>query len=107
MKVLYNSVNEFLEELQRDPPPDRLLRTTRLRQSSGMGPINLISVLVTYVNRLGQVVELRRYVGDDWGPNFDSTKKAADLAENILTEIEQMAHRLGLDVRAGQLVDEK
>ncbi len=107
MKVLFNSVSEFVHELERDPPPDHIVRTTRLRQQSGMGAIILVSVIATYINRLGQVVELRKFVGDDWGSNFESSQKTQELAEKVLGEVEQAAQRCSLEIRSGQLVDER
>ena len=106
MKVLFNSVKEFLDELERDPPPDRIVRTTRLRQQSGAQPFVSAFALATFVNRLGQVVELRKYVGEDWGPDFECSQKAKDLADRILTDVEQAARRHEMEIRAGQLVDE-
>jgi hypothetical protein len=103
MKIVFNDVGEFIEELTVDPPPDKILRTTTRFSKRGGEPYHLVSVMATFVNKRGQVAELSHLCGEDWGEEFESTKQAHEHAKQVFSSIRSAAKDLGLEVRSGVL----
>jgi hypothetical protein len=96
--VRFNDPEEFAAELAREKPSNGLLRLTQQFERSKMSPyIAYVSVLGSFL-RDGEIVSLRRYCGDHW-QNGD--RKALDRAQDVMRDLEDVAKRLGIEVRAG------
>ena len=103
LTVKFNSTEEFLEELRKDPPPDKIVRQTAIYRSSRLSPnIKLVSVLATFWNKRNQVVLLEHYCGDMWVGDEESRKTQQKMNE-VYDKIDKCAQELGLEVRAGTL----
>jgi len=108
MKVRFNVVEEFLEELRLDGEAgaiaDGIVRVTKRRTLDGKLPgLEHLQVVATYVAR-SQVVTLERYVGLLYGSEHKD-KRLWERADEIHSLIEQTAKELGLEVRAGVIMD--
>lgn len=104
LKVCFNSVEEFLAELQRHPPNvDHLVRVTNSFRSNSVHPsIRAVSVVAGYLRCTGsviQLIELTRYCGDDFC--LGSDRKVMARAEDIITQIEVKTRALSLSTAAG------
>lgn len=117
--VLFNDVEEFLEELRADttPPlpiegPDptnverKILRLTNQLTTTNSFPIRNLSIVAAYRLQSGEVVRLERFVGQvlqsrGAGPNADEAVYGQ--AEGIRNVIEKTATERGLEVRAGKM----
>ncbi len=110
LKVKFNSVQEFCQELKKDAANvDRgIIRTTKLTQMSTMSPnIHYVFALASYSIQ-GQIVEFKKFCGDIWGVNKDADEEVYEKAEKILKEIEDLVQGIqGVDVRAGVMEDEQ
>jgi methionine salvage enolase-phosphatase E1 len=104
LTVKFNSTEEFLEELRKDPPPDNILRQTSVYRSSKISPnIKLVSVLGTYLNKRSQVVALDHYCGDIWVGEKETYQIKQQKIKDVCDKINQCAQELGLEVRSGTL----
>jgi len=105
MKVTFNQVEEFIDELERDAGKvDRgIVRCTKLFEASRLSPnIRLVSIFSTY-SVDGQVITLTRFCGDIWGINKEKDGEVIAKADEYLKSIEEACKRLELEVRAGAL----
>ena len=111
MKVTFNIVEEFLEELRLEAVSpqaiaDGIMRlTVRYQQHTEMPCIRHVTVLAGVLIR-ETVVELRQYCGDIWEPaphgSYDKASKATrDRVKDLRTRIEAVATEVGLCVRKG------
>src|SRR5215472_7827968 len=101
IKVTFNSPEEFAAELELGKPNNNILRLTRLIEfSKQMLPIRYISVVGTFL-RDGQIVKLVRYCGDHWGNGCESDSKTIERVHKVMTDLEDVARSLKIDVRAG------
>jgi hypothetical protein len=108
MKVIFNNVEEFCTELEKDTEQvdRRIVRCTKLFKATKLSSnIHHIFAVATYATQ-GQIVELKRYCGDIWQVNAEEDKKAIDLAEKALKAVEETCQRLGFEVRAGYLEEQ-
>jgi len=110
MKVRFNALREFLEELRKDAEvgavEHKIVRVTkRFIVHSQVPSWEHLQVVATYLAR-GQVVTLERYVGILYGKDFEEKDQPVlDKANEIQERIERAARELGLEVRAGVLLD--
>jgi hypothetical protein len=82
---------------------ERILRVTRSYEQTQQPIVLHCHVLATCVIR-GKVVELRQYCGQLWdvkGHEPPSNAKTQACAEALLTQLQEAAAELGLEVRAG------
>jgi hypothetical protein len=111
MKVTFNVVEEFLEELRLEAIspqaiPEGIVRlTVRYQQHKEVPFIRHVTILAGVIIR-ETVVELRQYCGDIWDPppqgNDDKASKATrDRVTHLRTRIETVATEVGLCVRKG------
>jgi phage host-nuclease inhibitor protein Gam len=109
IKVKFNSVAEFCQELKKDAGKVErgILRTTKQTQMSSMSPnIHYVFALASYSIE-GQIVELRKFCGEIWHIREDEDKKSWDKAEAVLKEIEDLVQGIaGVEIRAGHLEDD-
>lgn len=105
MKVTFNQVEEFIDELEKDAGKVErgIVRCTKLFEASRLSPsIRLVSIFSTY-SVDGQVITLTRYCGDIWGVNNGKDEEVIAKADQYLKTIEDACKRLGLEDRAGAL----
>jgi hypothetical protein len=107
MKVTFNDVEEFLEELAKDAPPSRILRLTRNHRFAGSVPYASVSVVAGYVNARGELVELSIYVGDNWPGDSEYGRKTREYGDLIIQRIEAAARAAGIEVRTGRFAPDK
>ncbi len=106
MKVLFNDVGEFLEELAKDTPDRKIVRITNLFKNSSFSPnIKLLSVIASYTVQ-GQLVRLERYCGDIWEINEEQDNKIYERAQKVHAEIKEKCEEIGCEVRAGSIEEE-
>lgn len=114
----FNSPDEYLEELKSHmyrrfltPRSERpgdfangnvtCVRLTNMFTPSPLAPnIRLVNVVATHVVA-GQIVRLDCFCGDDWGENFEPTKKTHERAEAVHKKIREVCADLHIEVRAG------
>ena len=106
LKVSFNSIQEFIAELQQHPPNvDSVVRLTKSYRSSAVSPnIYEISLIAGYLRRTGQVVqviELNHYCGEHWPHNDAMNDKVSGRADGFLEFIETKAKELGWTIGAG------
>lgn len=102
LKVKFNSIEEFLDELNKEPPPDKIVRHTNIFVCSKISAIfRMVFVVATYLNKHGQVVNLKHYCGDI--STMENDSKVLDKAEGYHKNIEQYCQVNGLETRAGVL----
>jgi len=102
MAVLFNSPEEFLEELSKDKDEvyRKIVRITYLSRPSKASPnISHLSVVAT-ARVAGEIYRLERYCGDIWRIE-EQDKPVRDKAVAALTQLEEGCTKLGLEVRAG------
>ena len=105
MKVIFNQVEEFIAELEKDAGQveRNLIRCTKLFEPSYLSPtIRLVSIFSTY-SVDGQVITLTCYWGDTSGINREKDGEVIAKADGYLKTIEEACKRLGLEARAGVL----
>lgn len=109
MKVQFNEVEEFMEELDKDKTKiDRGIIRTTIRYVNTTGSPNIKSVIACSTYSVeGQVIELNEYCGDVWGLNNELDKAVVNIAEKFMTLIEETATEYGLDLRHGILEDNR
>src|SRR5919108_16051 len=100
MKVRFNVVSEFVEELEVDKElvEDKILRVSRIYQQAKTAPLVNLSVVATCVVR-GKIVYLRQFCGQMFEPHpgTDQEPTAQErIAERIQYTLQQEATRLGL-----------
>lgn len=108
MKVKFNQVEEFCEELEKDAPliDRQIVRCSKLWETSKLSPnIRHLSFLATCTVK-GQLVELRRYCGDIWGINLEADERVEDKAKETNKTIDKVCGLLKLEVRAGHIEEE-
>jgi hypothetical protein len=111
VKVRFNNCEEFLEEISARPPTDKLVRITQRYTSSGFSPaVKHVAVIATYYrshdrdgNPCQCVVQLERYIGDDWGHDATGTKSVPVKAEETVKLLSANCEKMGLKVGAGVL----
>lgn len=100
--VKFTSVLEFLEELEKEKGNIRLkiVRLTNLFSPiPNLAPIKSLTVVATAKVK-EDIVHLNRYCGQIW--DIDKTdSETYKRAEAVHKQIEEVAKRLGLEVRAG------
>ena len=111
MKVTFNVVEEFLEELRLEAISPQAIAegiirlTVRYQQHKEMPCIRHVTVLAG-VRIRETVVELRQYCGDIWEPaphggDDKASKATRDRVQALRTRIEAVANAVGLCVRKG------
>ena len=103
MRVLFNDVDEFLTELERERESvkRRIVRVTHLLRSLPGLAVTSMSVVATFECK-GDVVRFESRVGHLWGVEHqDEPVKAR--AEATRAAIDAACERLGLEVRPGVL----
>lgn len=105
MKVRFNALNEYLDELKADQPPTKIVRLTRSFRQQTHLPIQTLYVLSTYVNKHGEVVQLEMRMGDLW--NSPDDKGVQERASKNIEEIERTALSFACEVRPGVYEDGK
>jgi hypothetical protein len=111
MKVTFNVVEEFLEELRLEAIspqaiPEGIVRlTVRYQQHKEVPFIRHVTVLAGVVIR-ATLVELRQYCGDIWDPvphgSDDKESRATrDRVKSLLDRIATVATEVGLCARKG------
>lgn len=94
--------DQWLEELRRDPPPDRLVRRQIVRTAPYPAmSIERVSVVAGFVNAANQVVQLDMPCGEDW--HLDRPM-ALDNANQIVAQIGAAAEELGLITAPGRII---
>ncbi len=108
MTVRFNAIEEFLEELRKSPPPDKIVRLTELYSSSKISPnLKIVSIIATYLSPLHQIVKLMHYCGNLWiGDDSGSTNKVRERIQEYHDKIDVTCRELGLEVRAGLLEED-
>lgn len=100
--VKFNSVEEFLEELEKERGNIRLniVRLTNVWSPiPNLAPIRALSVVATAKVK-EDIIRLNRYCGQIWDIEH-TDKDTYDRAEAVHKRIEEAAEKLGLEVRAG------
>lgn len=100
--VKFNSVEEFLEEVEKDRSNTHLkiVRLTNVWAAiPNLAPIRALSVVATAKVK-EDIVRLDRYCGQIWniGSQDEGTYKRA---EAVRKQIEEAAKKLGIEIRAG------
>ena len=106
MRVLFNDVDEFLTELERerDALKRGIVRVTLSLRRLPNAPVTSLAVVATVACEDG-VVRLESPAGHLWGiPNEDEPVKAH--AQAMRAAIDAACERLGLEVRAGVIEDD-
>lgn len=107
MIVKFNSVEEFLEELEKekDNIKRRIVRLTNSSAMSAISPsIHHFSVVATFTCTDGMLVRLDRFCGDTWRIERQD-KPVIVLSNKISKQITEKCQELGLEVRSG-LIEE-
>ncbi len=104
MKVKFTDPQEFIDELHLDGPPSKVLRLTKQYKPHPQGLFQHVSVIATFVNERGEVVELNRYVGDHMGKGFED--RVTPKAKEVMDQIEAAGREKRLDVRPGRFDDQ-
>jgi len=102
MAVLFNSPEEFLEELSKDKDEiyRKIVRITYLSRPSKVSPnISHLSVVAT-ARVAGETYRLERYCGDIWRIE-EQDRSVQEKAKAAFYELRVGCHKLGLEVRAG------
>ena len=113
MKVIFNSVEEFLVELRANNlkvlGPVR--STKRFTGSKSFPTLRQVEVVAGYlIEQNGpMLVELARYCGELWSnlSEEDPGKSTLAKADEILKQISDACRELKLEERAGQYLEEK
>lgn len=114
VNVLFNVVDEFLQELERDhESADRVIERGLVRCANELYPIVLgggrrVVVVASYVSdqriigvrRSTQLVELRELAGAQWG-SAEVDERTSERASAIEEAVVQACDRLGLERRYG------
>jgi hypothetical protein len=102
MRVRFSDPHEFLEELTQDAPASRILRLTFQFQPSAIcASVRSMTLVSSYVNDRNEAVQLRHFLGEDWGDGFDNSKATHQRGEQAKQLIQTKAKELGLEVRRG------
>jgi len=112
MKVQFSDEEEFLAELRivqsgrlGIPVPVRLTQQASYKNGPAIRDISVIAGFIG--DEPDTVVELFRYIGQDWGTGFPGHEEVADKAEALIRQLEaaivdiQQEHCGTYDVRAG------
>lgn len=102
--VNFSQMTEFLTELADDGPPSGIVRVTQAIYPSAQIPISRVFIIASYVNGRGEIVQLKGFIGEDWGKGMESTEKTADRANKAADELRQKIDTLAYEVRAGRFV---
>lgn len=105
LRVSFNSVDEFLEELKEEAKAGSIegnvVRLSNLYTNSGISPnIKHVALVATFVSN-SHIVRLDRYCGDYWGINQASDQETTDKTKEFGDKIEAVCKELGLEVRSG------
>ena len=105
--VKFNNVDEFCDEVGKDPPDHGIVRITYLFTPSSISPnIRYVQVVATCLKtRDGdaeQIVRLAKYAGELWGMG-GADEKVMEKAEETKKALESRCRRMHLDVRGGVL----
>lgn len=105
-KVVFNNIDEFLQEITDRKPDRKIVRVTYLTKPSVVTPnIKHLSVSATCTID-GELVEYVEHCGDTWGikDNDDAVYKAAT---EKLEKVTTISSNFGYDVRKGHLEEAK
>jgi len=103
LTVKFNQPEEYLDEMSKDPPPDKIVRSTVIYRGSRLTPnIKHVSVLATYLSKRNQIILLEHYCGDVW-VGQDVNQKTQQKINEVQDKIDRCAQELGLEVRDGTL----
>jgi hypothetical protein len=100
-RVKFTQVEEFTEELARDGPPSKIVRVTRLYRPMTNLPFRTATLLAAFIDKRGELVELRRYIGDVIPGDHPDNERIHDETNRHQEHIETTAKALGHEVRAG------
>lgn len=105
VKVVFNEVDEFLEELGRDGALERIdediVRVTGVQKTSKFSP-NIKNLFIKSTYRAnGTVVELSRFLGDLWSLHEKQDKKVVDKYNEYMAIIRKYCEDHKLDCRSG------
>ena len=117
--VLFNDVNEFLEELEAEVNGSgsgvlsNIVRVTNLNRPFVMKDdkgqkhvqpfIRHVYLLVTYLRGPEEIIRLERYVGDQWDGMTDQNERTWALATALRQKILDACAAHGLQVRGGEV----
>lgn len=98
--VQFSHVEEFLDEVRRAPPTDRVVRITNRLTPSGTSPtVRRAEVVATYVTAGGtRLVKLVSYVGDLWGRGLEAVGD-----EEVLAASDKLRATLEAEIAAANL----
>jgi hypothetical protein len=105
MTVVFNSTEEFLEELDKDRKKidRRIVRLTVLHQESKLSPnIKHLHAMATFLVK-GEIVMLSEYCGDIWGIETERNDVTAKRVDDKLGAVETFCKMHRLEVRSGKL----
>lgn len=104
--VLFNQVEEFTAELEKDAGKVErgIVRLTKIFEGTKISPnIHHVSVFSTYTVE-GQLITLKRYCGDIWEMEQGrDEEEVIAKADGYIELIEEACKRLKLEVRAGAI----
>ena len=103
--VVFNAVEEFLAELEKDQDlvERKIVRLTCLYQQSTMTPvIRHLFVVATY-KAGGEIVQFKDFCGDLW--NLEQDEKTIQRSVAIQEKIEEASKEYGLEIRAGMYTE--
>jgi hypothetical protein len=102
--VRFSDKAEFLEELRKDGPPTKIVRVTLTWQPFPKIPtIQAVSIVAGYVNAAGDLIQLQRYIGDDWGHGAGSSDDTRSKAKALVEELEVAISAAGYESRNGMI----
>lgn len=106
MKVSFNCLDEWLEELRQDcEAPDGvrrdLVRVTYRKRTDGQLPLCSISVVAGYRNESGELVELVEHVGQVMPHSSKENDVVWQKAGDLVDRIKAKAAELLVTVRGG------
>lgn len=99
MKVRFNVVEEYLEELRSDPPPSNVVRLTIEHHYAPGQPFAAVYVSSSYVNDRRELVYLRQACGEMFGQYQD---RATAESERVKGMVQAACKATGLEVRKGR-----
>ena len=105
MKVRFNVIYDFIEEMEANPPPSGYIRVTFALRETVLTPVRESEVRASYLDREGHLVLLIARAGEDWGPDHAETAQTLHRGELIWKALRAAATERGLSVRGG-LFDE-
>lgn len=106
--IRFNDVEEFLDEVRRAPPTDRVVRiTNRLTRTATGGQLKVVATYVTAggtqmdPRRRQNLVEFVKHVGQLWGFDGDDDEKVLAASDKLRGGLESGVAAAGHEIRAG------